>query len=326
VARAGEEFDVPEWGLHVKVLETAAETGGAYSRFEVRGRPRGMLTQSHVHEGVTERHEMLEGSLVVKMHGRTHVVNAGEAIEIPPGTPHTQRPGGDGPGHVRITVTPSGRIDELLDRFRELSQTKQINRAGYPRPLAGAKLVVDLGDAAHAAFPPLRLQQAAARALLRSARPYEFVDEWDVGAPPDVVFDVLSDAHTYPQWWRPVYIDVTSDGPPAVGRVTTQHFKGRLPYHLHTSTRTVALERPHRIEGETDGDLRGRGVWTLTPLPDGGTHVRFDWRVHADRTLLRILTPLLRPALRWNHSWAIARAIEGLEPYARERAATRTPA
>ena len=76
---------------------------------------------------------MLEGSLVVKMHGRTHVVDAGEAIEIPPGTPHTQRPGGDGPGRVRITVTPSGRMDELLDRFRELSETKQINRFGYPR-------------------------------------------------------------------------------------------------------------------------------------------------------------------------------------------------
>jgi hypothetical protein len=26
---------------------------------------------------------------------------------------------------------------------------------------------------------------------------------------------------------------------------------------------------------------------------------------------------VLRPALRWNHNWAIARAREGLEPYAR---------
>jgi hypothetical protein len=72
------------------------------------------------------------------------------------------------------------------------------------------------------------------------------------------------------------------------------------------------------IAAEVDGDLRGRGVWTLTPIP-GGTHVRFDWRVHADRPLLRILTPILRPLFRWNHNWAIARAREGLEPYARER-------
>ena len=45
--------------------------------------------------------------------------------------------------------------------------------------------------------------------------------------------------------------------------------------------------------------------------------MRFDWRVHADRLLLRLLTPVLRRALRWNHAWAIARAREGLEPYAR---------
>ena len=48
--------------------------------------------------------------------------------------------------------------------------------------------------------------------------------------------------------------------------------------------------------------------------------MRFDWTVHADRRLLKILTPFLRPALRWNHNWAIARAMEGLEPYVRDHA------
>ena len=52
-----------------------------------------------------------------------------------------------------------------------------------------------------------------------------------------------------------------------------------------------------------------------------GTHVRFDWQVHADRRLLRLLTPVLRPLFRWNHNWAIARAREGLEPYAQRTAA-----
>jgi uncharacterized protein YndB with AHSA1/START domain len=145
---------------------------------------------------------------------------------------------------------------------------------------------------------------------------YVFVDEWDVAAPREAVFAVLADARTYPQWWRPVYLDVEAEGEPALGKVSRQHFKGRLPYHLHTRSRIVRLEPPHVIEGEVDGDLRGRGVWTLTENGAGRTHVRFDWRVHADRPLLRLLTPVLRPAFRWNHDWAIARAIEGLEPYA----------
>ena len=80
------------------------------------------------------------------------------------------------------------------------------------------------------------------------------------------------------------------------------------------------LDPPRRVTADVDGDLRGRGMWTLTPTPEGGTHVRFDWQVYADRKLLRVFTPVLRPVFRWNHNWAIARAIEGLEPYAQRSA------
>jgi hypothetical protein len=81
----------------------------------------------------------------------------------------------------------------------------------------------------------------------------------------------------------------------------------------------VRLDPPREIEIRAAGDLTGRGVWTLTPGPRG-VHIRFDWRVTADRLLLRILSPLLRPLFRWNHTWCIRRAQEGLGPYARSRA------
>jgi uncharacterized protein YndB with AHSA1/START domain len=145
-----------------------------------------------------------------------------------------------------------------------------------------------------------------------------FIDEWHVDAPPEPVFDAIADATTYPDWWRPVYIETTCDGPPQVGRTSQQHFKGRLPYHLRTSSTITRYERPTVVGADVVGDLTGRGLWTLTPR-DGGTHVQFDWRVIADKPILRVLTPLLRPLFRWNHAWAIARAQEGLEPYARGR-------
>jgi uncharacterized protein YndB with AHSA1/START domain len=193
-----------------------------------------------------------------------------------------------------------------------------VTRSGFPRPRAAAGLILDYADAGHAANPPLSVQRAIARVLLAfggPARPYEFVDEWDVDAAPEAVFTAIADARTYPRWWMPVYIDVEADGPPRVGAVSTQHFKGRLPYHLRTRSVITAIDAPRSITADVDGDLRGRGTWTLTPTA-GGTHVRFDWRVYADRKLLRLLTPILRPALRANHNWAIARAKEGLEPYA----------
>ena len=148
------------------------------------------------------------------------------------------------------------------------------------------------------------------------AEPYVFVDEWDVDGPIEAVYDALADAATYPEWWKPVYIEGRAE---PGGRVVHHVFKGRLPYRLRVRSELVRSERPRELEARVTGDLSGSGIWTLTPS-DGGVHLRFDWRVEADRPFLRVLTPVLRPVFRWNHSWAIARAKEGLEPYARRTA------
>jgi len=321
---AGEVLEMGPLGLTVRFLRTGEETGGEMVEAEVSGRPRGLLAQRHVHPEQVERIEVVSGALKVGMNGRDHVLHAGDSIEIPAGTPHTQVPVGDGPGTVRIQQRPAGRSVEFLARLAEMCREDQFIRGGFPRPVAGARLVLDFADVGYAATPSLRVQQALARLVLRTQqtmRPYVFVDEWDVAAPPEAVFQAIADSRTYPQWWRPVYLEVEADGPPVVGSVGLHHFKGRLPYHLHTRSVCTAIDPPHRVVAEVDGDLRGRGVWTLTPTAHG-THVRFDWQVHADRPLLRLLTPVLRPMFRWNHNWAIARAKEGLEPYARRAGVT----
>ncbi len=149
---------------------------------------------------------------------------------------------------------------------------------------------------------------------------YVFIDEWDVDAPIDAVYQALADARTYPEWWTPVYIRVEADGPPEVGASSRQEFKGQLPYHLKTTSTITAADPPRSFSVEVVGDLTGKGVWTLTER-SGKVHVHFDWRVIADRALLRYLTPILRPLFRHNHNWSIKRAIEGLEPYAKSHAA-----
>jgi quercetin dioxygenase-like cupin family protein/uncharacterized protein YndB with AHSA1/START domain len=317
-----EVLDIAELGIRVKVLRSAAETGGELLEVEVEGRPRGFLAQRHIHPTQAERLEMVSGSIKVGMNGHEHLLNEGDSIEIPAGTPHTQVPVGDGPGTVRIQVRPAGRTQQFLEQLATLSREGNITRFGLPRPAAAATLILEYGDTGHAASPPVGVQRAFARLIrrvTRPARPYVFVDQWDIAAPPEAVFDAIADARSYPSWWKPVYIEVDSDGPAAVGAASRQHFKGRLPYHLHTRSVITEMDPPRTITADVDGDLRGRGTWTLTPT-ERGTHVRFDWQVYADRKLLRVLTPVLRPALRANHNWAIARAMEGLEPYAQATA------
>ena len=323
----GAVLDVGTLGVTIEVRETAASTGGELVEFDVVGRARGFLTQAHIHEQQSERHEVISGSMRLVVSGRSVVLGPGEAMEVPAGASHRQIPGDGGDdavGRVRVQLRPAGRTEAFLERLASLSAAGAFNRWGLPRPMEAARLIADFGDEGHASWPSVRVQRAFARLLLRPAREYAFVDEWVVAAPREAVYSALSDAASYPEWWKPVYLDVSTGGtPPAVGTRSRQHFKGRLPYHLRTRSRITRFEPPSVLAAEVEGDLRGRGVWTLTPA-SGATHVRFEWRVFADRPLVRLLSPLLRPAFRWNHAWAIARAQDGLEPYARALAAAPT--
>ena len=62
----------------------------------------------------------------------------------------------------------------------------------------------------------------------------------------------------------------------------------------------------------------GRGVWTLTPEPatdgpDGPrTLVAYDWRIAAEKGLLKRLSFLMKPVFAANHRWAMARGEESL--------------
>src|SRR3954454_21342812 len=259
MAKSGELLAIPELGIQVRFLRTAADTGGELCEFEVSGRPRGFLTQAHIHARQTERLEPLSGALKVVMDGRAYVLSPGDAHTVPPGTAHTQVPLGTGPGTVRITHTPAGESEAFLEKLAALSRDGRILKGGWPRPTATAELIRDHAAAGSAAKPSPAAQQRLATAILAGTRAgravraraatatdseYLFVDEWDVAAPPQAVFDALADARTYPRWWTPVYIDVDAEGPRAQAKVSSQPLKGRLPYHLHTRSTITRLEPP----------------------------------------------------------------------------------
>jgi mannose-6-phosphate isomerase-like protein (cupin superfamily)/uncharacterized protein YndB with AHSA1/START domain len=343
MARAGDILENPATGERITFEETAAESGGERLRFRWEFTPKGVVAQEHLHPGQEERHEVIAGRLGLVADGVELVLGPGDAFAVPAGTPH--RLVAYGPVHARIELRPALRQELLIETFAGLERDGRIGRRGLSSLLQLAVVGREFAPEGHATRPPLPVQRVLLGALAalgrrRGYRPwyeaysgpaapaapvaapagYVFVDEWDVAAPIEAVFDALADARSYPEWWKPVYLDVEADGPPAVGAVARQHFKGRLPYHLRTTAEIVRLQRPTTIEGTVAGDLSGRGVWTLGEH-DGVTHVRFDWRVNADRPLLRVLTPILRPLLAYNHNWAIARAVEGLEPYAQRLAA-----
>ena len=73
------------------------------------------------------------------------------------------------------------------------------------------------------------------------------------------------------------------------------HTKGWLPYTLTWNARTVESVPPSRIAITASGDFAGRGIWSI--VPDGDSvDVTFDWKLSAEKPLLRYLSFLLKPA------------------------------
>lgn len=66
----------------------------------------------------------------------------------------------------------------------------------------------------------------------------------------------------------------------------------------------------------------GRGIWTFEQ--DGiWVNVTYDWKIRADKPLLKALSFIMKPIFSANHRWAMARGEESLKlELARRRAST----
>jgi hypothetical protein len=154
---------------------------------------------------------------------------------------------------------------------------------------------------------------------------YHFVSRWRVEGSPEEVYAILDEVTDLPRWWPSVYLSVTELPPdPARGpnKVHELYTKGWLPYTLRWRMRRTEKNPPHGFSLEAWGDFVGRGVWTFTA--DGPyCDVTYDWRIRADKPLLRTLSFLLKPIFAANHHWAMARGEESLKlELARRRAKT----
>jgi hypothetical protein len=125
---------------------------------------------------------------------------------------------------------------------------------------------------------------------------------------------VLDKPLDLPRWWPSVYLQVTEPEP----GVFHLHTKGWLPYTLRWSFRVTERRHPHGFRLEAWGDFNGSGIWTFAP--DGRfTDITYDWRIRADKPLLRYLSFLFKPFFSANHRWAMARGEESLQELARRR-------
>ena len=154
---------------------------------------------------------------------------------------------------------------------------------------------------------------------------YHFVTEWQVEGTCGEVADVLGDSVALPRWWPSVYLGAEEIEPPdssGVGRRVRLVTKGWLPYTLRWEFVVTRSHYPFGFTIDASGDFVGRGEWTF--VQDGPTvRITYDWRIEAEKPLLKTLTSVLRPLFESNHRWAMAQGKTSLKlELARRRATT----
>ena len=167
---------------------------------------------------------------------------------------------------------------------------------------SSAKTGVSLGK--HRNVPYTNIVESDSR---METNAYHFITVWHMPARPQEVVDILSDAESLPRWWPSVYLRVTmldKGREDSVGRRVDLHTRGWLPYTLRWQFQITEANLPHGFALEAHGDFEGRGVWAFEPEGDG-TKITYDWRIHAEKPLLKYLSFIFKPLFGINHRWAM---------------------
>jgi len=153
---------------------------------------------------------------------------------------------------------------------------------------------------------------------------YAFLTRWRLRANAQEVFDVLADPFGLARWWPSVYLDVKELAPPdpttGAGRVVGLGYERMASLHLAVELHRHHLDAPTGFRLVAHGDFEGTGVWTIRQDGDW-VEATYDWRIAANKPLLRYGSFAFRPIFAANHRWAMERGAESLELELRRRRA-----
>lgn len=158
----------PRSGKRVRYLESVADTGGEYARFEMwlEPSPHSHGPMLHVHPEQDEVLEVREGTLGVRHDGETRELRSGESVTIPAGDPH--RFWNAGPEELRVVgeVRPGLDTETFMYVTYGLAADYAATVSGMPlNPLRLAPVLDDYDDLLYLALLPVWLQRLGVRAL-----------------------------------------------------------------------------------------------------------------------------------------------------------------
>jgi mannose-6-phosphate isomerase-like protein (cupin superfamily) len=155
----GDRLENPVTGEVLVFHRTAAETNGESVLVEVIVRPDGFVAATHVHPYQTERFEILEGTLGLRLDDQELEAGPGDVAVVPPRTPHRFWNAGSEQVRFLAEVRPALQFESLIETMFTLARQGKTNRKGLPNPLRLAVIARAHFDTVRLPFPPEALQR-----------------------------------------------------------------------------------------------------------------------------------------------------------------------
>jgi len=120
-------------GSVYEVTAAAADSGRQFVEMEFTLPPGSVAPPPHVHDGLTEEYEVIEGSFDVMSAGDWSTLGPGSSAVIPPGTLHTFKNRSGAAVRVRNVHRPPARFEDYIEHIYQLTRARRIKSTRDPR-------------------------------------------------------------------------------------------------------------------------------------------------------------------------------------------------
>jgi quercetin dioxygenase-like cupin family protein len=176
--RAGEIYENRMQGDRFVVREGSEDTGGERLVGDLYIRPGGAVAAKHVHAYITERFEVISGTVRFHLDGRDEVARPGQQVEVPPGAVHDWWNIGADEAHVAVDIRPAERFELMIENLYGLANDGKSNARGVPKLLPLALFAREFRREGEFIQPPRIVQRVlfAVLAPLARARGYKAIN------------------------------------------------------------------------------------------------------------------------------------------------------
>jgi len=130
------------------------------------------------------------------------------------------------------------------------------------------------------------------------SEPFRYDRRFPLDVTPPDLWVLLERTDQYVHWWS--WLQTLHGGGLEPGDVAACVVRAPLPYTLRFTVRVEGVVPGESIVTQVAGDLEGQARLTIAPTT-AGCEARLSWELHLRDRLLRPLSSVARPAMRWAH-------------------------